>query len=90
MEHRVAVRTDGQKVGNWINLVILTNFGQGNEMVDVNKTFANLPISTFKIEAADRAIGPVVSQACLASPRIPFIGIHGDSPQRPFLIPLRR
>ncbi len=61
VKHCVTVGTDGSQVANWVHDIFVTNSGERHEVVHVNEATANLPISRAKVERANRAFWPVVS-----------------------------
>jgi hypothetical protein len=56
VKHSMAICADWTQIFDRVEFIPLLNFGQWLEMMNVNKTFANLTVSHFKIEATNRAI----------------------------------
>lgn len=67
MEHLVTVRTYWTEVADRVHEIALPNRSDRNQMMDMDKAPTNLAIPRFKVEATDRAGGPIVVKACCAS-----------------------
>ena len=89
MNHRVAIRTHRHEVARWIDHVFAVQIAHGNQMLHKDKTFPELPIHKLKIESADHAIKPVVTNAGISRLPVPLDCVHADLLAGPLRIPLR-
>lgn len=78
MNHRVAVWTDRPEFLDWVDGVVLFEFGQRLQVVHVNVAGAPVSVSFLRSEAADRTLRAVVPDASLTRGAVSFVAIHLD------------
>lgn len=76
MQHRMAVRTDGNQVSDRVDLVCARNFRQGLNVMNVNEAFAEWAVILSKIKTANYAGTTVMKNTSLPSCCIPLICVH--------------
>ena len=75
MRHRVAVRTNGTQVGNGVYAVTFANRGWRHEVVNMNVTGPNVPVSFFEFKTANETRRTIVPNARVARLPISFVTV---------------
>jgi len=78
VNHCVAVRTNGPKIRDRVEFVLLSHLAEWTKMVDVNKALPQVAVHRLEVEAAGGAVCPVVLETTSAGSGVAFICIDGD------------
>ena len=76
MQHRMTVGADRHKVFLIINLVVFSNSGERNNMMNMYKTTSNLSINLFEIHTTNCTLTSFQDNAFLSCFGVPFIPIY--------------
>ena len=85
MDHLVAVRTDGAHVAVWRYLIVFSDLGNGNKVVNMNKPSSDLAVTRLKIKPAYSAAAAKDSDALQPCCAITLIRVHARGAAAAFL-----
>jgi hypothetical protein len=89
VQHRVAVRADGPKVLNRIDLIVTAQIREFPQVVDIDEFVTDGAIGAGKVEAADNAVMPPIRKARVASAGVALVPVDHHSLGGSFSVCLR-
>lgn len=77
----MAIRADRPQVPNRIHPVLFSNFGQGNQVVNMNEVPSNFSVDPLEIEFTYNTLAAIVCNPLLPSARASLVRVNNYSLQ---------